>query len=179
MGRNRGYGLTLVTQRAAAVDKHVLTQCGSLLLLRIAAEIDRKAITGWIADTSTSGIDMRRVWDELCELPNGTGWLWSPTWGNKLTRVKIATRTTFHPSPDNQDAKMCAPAQVAPQQRKRPVAAPAQPFSLKWRLVAPLVGVAFLAVFNKSCTVFTIGTVAVVLWALYSYGVSFEDRSHK
>jgi hypothetical protein len=100
VGRNRGYGLTVITQRAAAVDKNVLTQCGSLLLLRIAADIDRKAITSWIAENA-AGIT-REAYDtmlkELSEAKPGTGWLWSPQWGGGFTKLTVAPRRTLHPN---------------------------------------------------------------------------------
>lgn len=105
VGRNRGYGMTIITQRAAAVDKNILTQCGSLLLLRIAAKIDRKSITEWVANNAASGIDLKSAWEELSELPNGLGWLWSPTWLGRLAKVCIRKRRTFHPGPNRQEAE--------------------------------------------------------------------------
>ena len=100
VGRNRGYGLTVITQRAACVDKNTLTQCGSLLLLRIAAELDRKTITGWISENAT-GIT-KEAYDtmlkELSEAKPGTGWLWSPQWGGGFTKLTVAPRRTLHPN---------------------------------------------------------------------------------
>lgn len=106
VGRNRGYGMIVITQRAAAVDKNVLTQCGSLLLLRIAAKLDRRAITEWVANNSAIAEKYAQMIPSLGELPNGEGWLWSPSWAETFTRVKIPLRKTFHPSPNIKNAEM-------------------------------------------------------------------------
>ena len=105
VGRNFGYGATLIAQRTADVDKKSLNMCGTLLLMRIAAEIDRKAIGGWISNNS-SKINLKQALAELCELPSGEGLLWSPTWAGTLTRIKVGRRETFHAGPDEQQAEM-------------------------------------------------------------------------
>jgi hypothetical protein len=105
VGRNFGYGASVIAQRTADVDKKSLNMCGTVLLMRIAAEIDRKAIGGWIANNS-SEIDLKQALAELCELPSGEGLLWSPTWAKTLTRVKVGKRETFHAGPDEQEAEM-------------------------------------------------------------------------
>src|SRR5207247_10332 len=42
LGRNAGYGCTILTQRFATVDKDVLTQCENVLALRSVGKPDRK-----------------------------------------------------------------------------------------------------------------------------------------
>src|SRR5204863_3363346 len=48
LGRNRGYGCTLLSQRPATVDKDVLSQCENLFVLRTVGPHDRKALEEWI-----------------------------------------------------------------------------------------------------------------------------------
>ncbi len=111
VGRNRGIGLDIISQRAASVDKTLLTQAGSLLLLRLAASIDRRAICDWIASNSAE-LDPKEVLAYLSEAENGEGMLWAPTWlkdrprNERYLKVKIGLRETFHPSPDAQQAEM-------------------------------------------------------------------------
>jgi DNA helicase HerA-like ATPase len=47
-GRARGIGVTLVTQRAAVLNKDVLTQAEVLVALRTIAPQERDAIDAWI-----------------------------------------------------------------------------------------------------------------------------------
>ena len=97
MGRNRGLGVTLINQRAATINKDVLTQIDTLLAFRNIAPQDRNALREWVevhADTK----DFEAFWKSLPDLPTGEGWLWSPEWLQKFERIKIRERETFHPS---------------------------------------------------------------------------------
>jgi len=78
--RNFGIGGTFITQRAASMDKTVLSQCGSLAALRVAATSDRRALCDWSASNSTTD-DMREALEKLSVAPVGHGMIWSPNWG--------------------------------------------------------------------------------------------------
>jgi hypothetical protein len=90
-GGFRGIGVTLITQRSASLNKDVLTQVGSLLLLRTTSPQDRKAIAGWL-DYHAESAD---VLTSLPTLPNGEAWLVSPEWLKTLERVRFRRRATF------------------------------------------------------------------------------------
>jgi hypothetical protein len=111
VGRNRGIGLDIISQRAASVDKTLLTQAGNLILLRLAASIDRRAITEWCASNSAE-LDPKEVLAYLAEAENGEGMLWAPTWlkdrprNERYLKIKVGRRETFHPGPDAQEAAM-------------------------------------------------------------------------
>jgi uncharacterized protein len=96
-GRARGLGVTLVTQRAAVLNKDVLTQAEVLVTLRTIAPQDREAIDAWI---KVHGIPEER--DELMRslpsLPIGTAWFWSPGWLDVFQKVRIRRRETFDSS---------------------------------------------------------------------------------
>jgi hypothetical protein len=96
LGRNRGYGCTLISQRPATVDKDVLSQCENLFVLRTTGPHDRKALEEWIQAKATAR-GLEKFLAELAGLPNGHAWFWSPHWLNLFERVRIRARLTFHP----------------------------------------------------------------------------------
>jgi hypothetical protein len=78
-GGQRGIGVTLITQRAAVLNKNVLTQIGVLIVLRTIAPQDRKAMDEWITAHGTP--EQRAILlESLSSLPTGTAWVWSPGW---------------------------------------------------------------------------------------------------
>lgn len=97
LGRNRGIGMLLITQRPASLNKDVLNLVSTLLLMRLIAPHDRKAVQAWVAAYGVQE-QAQRVMDELATLPTGTAWLWSPQWLQKLERVAIRQRETFDSS---------------------------------------------------------------------------------
>lgn len=96
MGRNRGIGVTLINQRAATLNKDVLTQVDTLLAFRNVAPQDRKALKEWVEAHSAEG-DFNEFMASLPSLPTGEGWMWSPEFMEVFQRIKIRKRETFHP----------------------------------------------------------------------------------
>ncbi len=96
MGRNRGLGVTLINQRAATMNKDVLTQVDTLLAFRNVAPQDRKALREWVEYHAAEG-DFEAFMKSLPSLPTGEGWIWSPEFLNTFERIKIRKRETFHP----------------------------------------------------------------------------------
>lgn len=99
MGRNRGIGVTLINQRAATINKDVLTQLDTLIALRSLGPQDRSALEKWVEHHSAEG-DFEAFVDSLPKLPNGEGWLWSPEFLDVFERIKIRKRETYHPDPE-------------------------------------------------------------------------------
>jgi hypothetical protein len=100
LGRNRGYGATLISQRFATIQKDVLTQCESLLALRSIGKPDRNACQDWIAECAASPEAEKKAknfMDSLVSLPDGQGWFWSPQWLKVFNEIRIRRRKTFHP----------------------------------------------------------------------------------
>jgi uncharacterized protein len=96
-GRARGLGVTLITQRAAVLNKNVLTQIEVLVCLRTIGPQDRKAIDEWINIHGT--VEQRKaLMDSLASLPVGTAWFWSPGWLDVFQRVEVRKRITFDSS---------------------------------------------------------------------------------
>jgi uncharacterized protein len=96
MGRNRGLGVTLINQRAATINKDVLTQLDTLLAFRNVSPQDRKALKEWVEAHSAEG-DFDKFMESLPSLPTGEGWIWSPEFLGVFEKIKIRKRETFHP----------------------------------------------------------------------------------
>ena len=96
MGRNKGIGVTLLNQRAATVNKDVLTQLDTLIAMRNVGPQDRKALKDWVEAWNAEG-DFNKFIQELPTMPTGEGYLWSPEFLNTFQRIKIRKRETFHP----------------------------------------------------------------------------------
>ncbi len=96
MGRNRGIGLTLINQRAATINKDVLTQIDTLLAFRNVAPQDRKALKEWVEAHAAEG-DFNSFMASLPKLPTGEGWIWSPEFLDVFEKIRIRKRETFHP----------------------------------------------------------------------------------
>lgn len=97
LGRIRGFGISMATQRAAVLNKNVLTQIETLIVLRTTSPQDRKAINEWV-EANASEAELKKVAESLSSLPTGTAWFWSPSWLNILQQVKIRERETFNSS---------------------------------------------------------------------------------
>jgi len=96
-GRARGIGATLVTQRAAVLNKNILTQIEVLVALRTISPQDRAAIDAWIEVHGTP-IQREQLMTSLPSLPIGAAWLWSPGWLDVFQRITVRKRDTFDSS---------------------------------------------------------------------------------
>ena len=90
-GRARGLGITMITQRSAALNKNVLTQIETLLVFRTTSPQDRKAIGAWVDYHGQS----QELLESLPGLKDGEAWIWSPHWLGKLLRTRVRLRDTF------------------------------------------------------------------------------------
>lgn len=99
LGRNRGYGATLISQRTATIQKDVLTQCESLLAGRSIGKPDRVAMQDWIAEVVgvPSPTDAGKFVNSLSSLESGTGWFWSPQWLDVFKQIRVRRRKSYHP----------------------------------------------------------------------------------
>lgn len=96
-GRARGIGVTLVTQRAAVLNKDVLTQVEVLIALRTIAPQDRSAVDAWVKAHGSED-EWKQMEESLPSLPIGTAWFWSPGWLDVFKKVRIRKRETFDSS---------------------------------------------------------------------------------
>ena len=90
-GRFKGLGCTLVSQRSASLNKDVLTQVDTLIVLRTTSPQDRAAVKAWV-DVHA---DAAAMLDTLPSLDSGEAWVWSPEFLHDLRRIKFRRRSTF------------------------------------------------------------------------------------
>ncbi|HEX8221005.1 MAG TPA: hypothetical protein VF914_17575, partial [Chloroflexia bacterium] len=78
-GGQRGLGCLMISQRAAVVNKNVLTQIGVLVLLQTTGPQDLAAIDDWVQIHGTQ--DQRaQLRASIGSLPIGTAWVVAPAW---------------------------------------------------------------------------------------------------
>lgn len=88
-GRKFGLGVCIVTQRPAKVDKNVLSQCNTQIILKVTNPNDLKAITASVEGLTTG------MTDEIQRLPIGTAIIT----GGKITMplfIEVRPRETKH-----------------------------------------------------------------------------------
>jgi uncharacterized protein len=90
-GRARGLGMTLITQRSAAVAKMVLTQVETLFAMRTTGPQDIAAIEAWVKYHQVG----KDVLSTLAGLEDGEAWVWSPHYLKTMARHQIRRRRTF------------------------------------------------------------------------------------
>ncbi|HVL86648.1 MAG TPA: DUF87 domain-containing protein [Candidatus Thermoplasmatota archaeon] len=88
-GRKFGLGLLIVSQRPAKIDKNVLSQCGTQLILKVTNPNDLKAIIGSV-EGLTSDTE-----DEIQQLPVGCAIVSHPRFAYPLA-VDVRPRETRH-----------------------------------------------------------------------------------
>lgn len=96
-GGQRGIGVAMATQRAAVLNKNVLTQVQILIALRLIAPQDYNALEEWIKMHGTEE-QKKELMASLAALPVGVAWIWSPGWPDEegiFKRVEVAQRWTF------------------------------------------------------------------------------------
>ena len=96
-GGQRGIGVMMATQRAAVLNKNVLTQIGMMVWLRTIAPQDMAAADDWINVHGTRE-QRRTLMDSLPSLPIGDAWFWAPGWPTQdgiFKRVHVDLPQTF------------------------------------------------------------------------------------
>jgi uncharacterized protein len=110
-GRGRGIGMLYVTQRSAALNKNVLDQADTLIVMRTIGPRDRAAIEGWVKHQDAAGMD--QVLPSLPSLATGEAWIWNPERG-LLERVKVRKARTFDSSETPKPGEAAIVANVKP-----------------------------------------------------------------
>lgn len=96
-GRSSGFGVVLIDQRAATVNKDVLAQLEMLVVHRTTGPQDRKALREWIAAHDTEGHEEAFL-ASLASLQQGEAWFWSPGWLGLFVKQQVRKRRTFDSS---------------------------------------------------------------------------------
>lgn len=99
MGRAKGLGCSLITQRPAGLNKNVLAMCSTLMLMRVGASAshDMDAIAAyWKYNPDKEGRDA--ILGTLQKLQTGEVWVYSPEFLKITERVLFRKRKTFDSS---------------------------------------------------------------------------------
>lgn len=92
-GRSAGLGVLLISQRAASINKDVLTQIELLVAHRHTSPQDRGALALWIEAHDTEDRETEFM-GSLASLKRGEAWFWSPTL-DLFKRVQVREPRTF------------------------------------------------------------------------------------
>lgn len=95
IGGNFGYGVVVASQRAATIDKNVLSQCEALIVMGMTHEKDRDTVKGWIDAKDEDGKAIE-AFNTLGSLAPGEAWIWWPG-ENRFERFTFRKRKTLHP----------------------------------------------------------------------------------
>jgi hypothetical protein len=94
-GRARGFRLWTITQRPAKLNKDCLSQAATMIVMKLMAPQDRRAVEDWICGNATE--DPRAICDSLPMLEVGEGWIWNPE-AALLRRVRFPRAKTIDTS---------------------------------------------------------------------------------
>lgn len=95
-GRNKGIGVTLVSQRAATIHKDVLTQLDTLIVFGLTSPQDRKALREWV-EAKADAKPLADFEAGLAALKRQEAWVWSPEVLDKFGQFRVRDMLTFHP----------------------------------------------------------------------------------
>jgi len=99
-GGNFNLGVTMITQRAAVLDKDVLSQANCLIAMRLLWEPDKKTVETWVQSKVKNEAEIRKLakwYDSLKDLKNGEAWIYSPE-HDIFDKVQFGERETLHAS---------------------------------------------------------------------------------
>lgn len=115
LGRSRGLGSTVISQRLATVNKNVTEQTENMILMRMIGPNDRKAVKGWIESNGDPTITAK-VLDSMASLRQGEAWMYSPGWLRLLERIRVRAAKTLDTSatPTSEQAQVEKAAKRAP-----------------------------------------------------------------
>lgn len=92
-----GLGVTLITQRPAAIAKNVLEMSEVLIAHRIVGTRDRKAVDDWVK-SNISDAQRAELLGSLASLETGEAWVSSAAWLKVFQRVQMRQRWTYDSS---------------------------------------------------------------------------------
>lgn len=111
-GGIRGLGTTLITQRAAVLNKDVLTQLDLLIILRTIAPQDQDAVDDYIKRGAAG--QRAEIMSSLASLAPGEAWIYGPGEDPPIVqRVQFRKRRTFNSSATPEDQDVIEPRVLA------------------------------------------------------------------
>lgn len=96
-GRNKGIGMTMITQRSAVISKNLLSQVDCLWLLCMVEPNDLKAVDDWLSHRVTSS-QRTECMSQISRLPPGIAYFTQSGLHPKFRRFKVRRKKTFDSS---------------------------------------------------------------------------------
>jgi hypothetical protein len=101
IGRNYGYGYTVIGQRTAIMAKGPLNQAGALFAMRLQGTQDIDAIMDWIENNGPNleefgGLKVFKK--KLAKLEKGEAFYIDPSAPEPLVKIRVGKRQTLHPA---------------------------------------------------------------------------------
>lgn len=96
-GRSKGLGVTLITQRTAAISKNSLNQCRSLILHGMIGTQDLAVVENYLKFYLPKK-ERDQILKDVLELDVGEAIVFSPRWLKILKRLRIRKKETFDSS---------------------------------------------------------------------------------
>lgn len=106
-GRNAGFGVVLISQRFATINKNVSTQADTIIAHRLPSPQDRKALSEWVEENATIE-QQKEVLASLARLKTGQAWFWCPSL-DVIRCVQVRMRESFDSSASPQPGQRIAP----------------------------------------------------------------------
>lgn len=97
LGRRKGLGGSLITQRPQTLNKSVLEACATLVAHRMVAPRVRAAIREWV-EAQGDPEHEQTMMASLATLDDGEAWWWSPQFLKAFERVNVRPKRTFDSS---------------------------------------------------------------------------------
>jgi hypothetical protein len=94
LGRARGLGITMISQRFATLNANVREQIGTLVAHRLVGSLDRKALKGWI-EAQADPAREKEVMDVMAKLRTAQALVWSPAFLDFFGVVDVNAPVTF------------------------------------------------------------------------------------
>lgn len=91
LGRNKGIGVTLISQRPQSVAKEALTQVECIVVLQVNGVQEKKALKEWLVEKDGD----TNLLEELPFLKQGIAYIWSPQWLSHFGKHEIREKWTF------------------------------------------------------------------------------------
>lgn len=97
LGRIRGLGATLITQRPQTLSKSVLEECQTLVAHRMTGPLKRKAVATWVQAQGDPERE-REVLADLASLAAGEAIWWSPQFLERFDRIRVREKYSLDSS---------------------------------------------------------------------------------
>jgi hypothetical protein len=94
LGRSRGLGAAMISQRFATVAPNAREQVETLVVHRLMGKLDRTALKGWIEANGDPERE-KEVLDTIAKLPTGRALVWSPAFLDFFGVEAIDNATTY------------------------------------------------------------------------------------